>query len=409
MKHLKTLSISIILFCILILVYLFSMIGVFALPSGNINEHLTAAESVLEAEGDYPKPIYYSDAATIDNYTDRLMLTSTVKIDEMSNLFNALSVRGYTRYWHGYVTFLRPLFILFDYLTIRHLFAGIHIFLFTLSICMLQKRFGFRAAIPFGISWFAFYSFLAAPSLQYFASYTLMFLGLIFLCCFYKKDTSRNFLIYFFLVMGSLINFIDLLTFPLITLTIPLIIIVLVNILEKKQKMIQTLIDIFLSSIIWAISYALTWLCKWWLAGILIKSNVFKNALEQASYRMIGDDSFVINRVNVLVYNIKTPLLLKYFLLSIIPWLLLACFIIVQRKWRTSIRLLPLCVIMIMPYVWYEVLCNHSQAHRFFVYRAQMGTLLGILLIFSYSIFPFRPKFPTKLTCHFSKKASKHI
>ena len=406
MKYLKTTIISILLFCALIAIYLFSMIGVFSLPSGNIQEHLATAEIVLDNEGDYPKPLYAIDASIMDNYTDRIMLTSTVEIDEMNTLFNAMSVRGYARYWHGYITFLRPLLILFDYLTIRKIVAGVHILLFTVSICMIQKRFGFRASIPFGITWFAFMSMLAAASLQYFVSYALMFLGVILLCYFYKEHTKRSFLIYFFLVMGSLINFLDLLTFPLVTLAVPITIVALIDILEKKQKTLHTLLDIILSSVVWAGSYALTWFSKWWLAGILIKSKVLSNALEQASYRMYGNESFVINRKNVLIYNINTPLILKWFIFSILPWIILALLVFIQKKWKTILQLLPLALIFAMPYVWFEVLCNHSQQHRFFAYRAQIGSLFTMLLFFSYSIFPFKAKWRELLPC---KKSKEHF
>ncbi|MBQ8637342.1 MAG: hypothetical protein IJ423_05080 [Clostridia bacterium] len=380
------------IFVCLIVVYLISMMLSFALPSDGVNAHYEQAKVIIESEGLYPNSFYRSDGSIMDNATDNSMLTTSLKYDDMSLRFNALYNRGYARYWHGYVVFLRPLLMFVDYLAIRKIVSAVHMILFILALFTIHKRFGYRATIPFGVTWFAFFSATATTSLQYFSSYVVMFIGTILVCRFYKEQKSWKFLSCLFMVIGSVINFLDLLTFPLITLAVPLIFVILVDILERKKTMLQMIANIAVSSIVWAVSYALTWVLKWVLCAVILKSGVISNALKQAEYRMVGDENFVIDRVKVLTANIEGPMLLKTFLNSLVPWILLVVIIILQRRWKECFRFLPLICIGIMPYVWYEVLVNHSQQHRFFTYRAQMGTLLIILLMFFYAMFPIKIK-----------------
>lgn len=376
----------------LIAFYYLAMLLAFMLPSERVNNHYTQASAIIESEGNYPNVLFYDGGSMLDNYTDNVMLSTTLKYDEMNLSFNVLYNRGYARYWHGYVVFLRPLLMLTDYITIRHILSLIHLSLLGMSLIAIHKRFGYRASIPFGVTWFAFYSLIATASLQYFSSYTMMYIGVLLVCRFYQKQTSWKFLGTLFLIIGSVINFLDLLTFPLITLTVPLAFVILIDITEKKKSLTNMLMHISVSSITWFIAYAVTWVAKWVLCAVVLKSEVIADALNQAQYRMVGDENFALDRISVLVSNLETALVLEYFIYSIIPWIVVAVLITIQRRWKQAIGFIPMLAIAAMPYVWYEVLVNHSQLHFFFTYRAQMGTLLVILLFFFYQIFPIHWK-----------------
>lgn len=389
-----TLLVAIGIFIALNGLFLGLMFGVFCLPDGRIEEHMLEAQAIFDQEGNYPIGFWKDEASIQDNFTDRIMLETCQNYEGMKVSFNALYSRGYARYWHGYTVFLRPLFILFGYLKIRKILTAVHLGMFLISLILIQRRLGMRVSIPYAITWIAFYGF-SANSIQYFTSYFVMFLGVILVTLFYRGNTKRNRLLYLFLILGSLVGFIDLLTFPLITFTMPVIMVLLIDIFERKQEGKKTLLDILVSGPAWLIGYGGTWAMKWGFAKWIIGSNVLRDALEQAKFRMNGDDNFVLDRKLVLTANIEIPMLLKCFLMSAIPWAVLLFAIAVQRKWEMVLRSVFLLIPAILPYIWYELLCNHSQQHIFFTYRAQMGTLFVFLIFVTFSLAPFEPKWET--------------
>lgn len=258
--------------------------------------------------------------------------------------------------------------------------------LFLISSLAVQKRFGLKVAIPYVVTWVAFYSMLVCFSLQFFSAYTIMYLATIFICFRYKKDTSCRELPFYFLILGSTINFFDLLTFPLITMTVPLILVFVVDLYEKKLTQKKIVRNFVASGSAWASGYACTWISKWVLSGLVLKVNVFADAMAQASFRIGGNEFYVVDRKLLLLYNINTPAILRWFTSYGWLWLALAIVITVQKRWKVVVKMWPLILISIMPYVWYMALANHSQVHFFFTNRTQYGTLMAILIIFAYAV-----------------------
>ena len=101
-----------------------------------------------------------------------------------------------------------------------------------------------------------------------------------------KKDLNKNIGVIFFIV-GSVTSFMDLLTEPLITLGLPLIIYIL---LMQKQRtsLKQDIISFIKLSILWGLGYALTWLMKWILVSLIYNRDIIQNALQQAKFRSTG-------------------------------------------------------------------------------------------------------------------------
>lgn len=148
---LKTVLIFIILFSTFII--LLTLISMF--PSKLISKNVEKSLEVLKKEGNFPK-IKYALNYRLDNYTDALMINTAYSIDSREPLTSALLARRnyqcnrkeklalieidsentiqnlehtlreenteyceYSRYWHGYLVFLRPLLLFMDYAKIR--------------------------------------------------------------------------------------------------------------------------------------------------------------------------------------------------------------------------------------------------------------------------------------------------
>ena len=191
------------------------------------------------------------------------------------------------------------------------------------------------------------------------------------------KPEKKMFLYLFFLIMGSLVNFFDLLTYPLATLTVILALMCIIDIKEGiKTK--ETVIKCLKSSVAWSVSFGFTWVIKWFLGNLITGVDVLKNATEAAKIRSVGHEGQTVDRIKVITDSIKVPLLYEY-----IPFICVICILLalILKKGKQVKMTLPLIMISLYPYIWFEVFCEHSTTHAFFTYRAQMGSIFALAAV----------------------------
>ena len=99
-------------------------------------------------------------------------------------------------------------------------------------------------------------------------------------------------------------NLFDLLTSPLITLGIPLIIVVLLK-NKKDCKIKESIIYIIKLSILWGISYATIFFAKWVISSIILQRNVIEVALKNIIFRVNGNDQYPAPRLGAILENLK--------------------------------------------------------------------------------------------------------
>lgn len=200
---------------------------------------------------------------------------------------------------------------------------------------------------------------------------------------------NKKYLLAFFMV-GSLTNFVDLLTAPLVTLGVPLITLLylyLKTISSNEKISLQYLKSIFFICFSWGIGYGGTWIFKWIIASFLLKKNIIFDAFNQAVFRTEGNQQYPLDRSDMLKRNIS--LILNHFNGVIFVLLMLLVVVLVIRKRDVVILKLNknsfyLLLIMSFPYIWYLAMANHSQIHYYFTYRAQIITVLSFLSFLSF-------------------------
>jgi hypothetical protein len=128
------------------------------IPSNRmIQEKLDNSLALIEEEGPYPSigkwRMDKSRTAWImlDNFTDRTMLNTTIRNTD-SPFTAAVNANGYSRYWHGYISILRPLLLLMRYDEIRYLNIFVFTFLIFIAAYVLVKKINILAAIALLIS-----------------------------------------------------------------------------------------------------------------------------------------------------------------------------------------------------------------------------------------------------------------
>lgn len=378
------------LFLILITIYVLGMVLAFSLPNKHIEKNVNSSVTIFGAEGLYPILNSSDSKATkLDNFTDRLMINRSIGIDK-NPIISAMSMANYARYWHGYQVFLRPLLFLVNYAVIRQLYGFILILLLGINFYLLAKKLDIFIALSLFISlYFArFYTFFL--SMQFSNVFFLVLVFNLFILTRKKIDiNSSTFLLYFF-VIGSLTNFFDLLTVPLITLGIPLIILVyysLKNSYFEQLSLLKNIIKIVWISLYWGLGYALTWFSKWIIGTLILKQNVLKDAFNNILFRTEGNEKYPLDRANMFHLNLTT--MFNKFNISLLALFILftICIIIIKRKdLSNKINMNSIVIIPIIsfPYIWYGVLANHSQIHYWFTYRSQIIAVFALLAFLSY-------------------------
>lgn len=405
---------GIVLFIILIIIF-FTMLTIsYSLPNYKIRENVKDSLIVLENEnGFYYRPFFGSgnelaDSVTMDNYTDSIILGTALDLGEnkgenilkrvVSNyrydneelgpieslekaVINEEEVNTeYTRYWFGIESLLRPMLMFFNYQTIRYINVFILFGLFFAAIYKITKKLGLKYAIAFGISVMLIGFIIVPMSLQYMPVASIMLISVIVIISLYGKKSFNKKLPYIFLCIGAITAFMDLLTYPIITLGIPLIIVMLLKMKYEKLTLKEYIILFLKMSIIWAISYGMTYFVKWLIASVILNKNVITDAINQFLFRADASGSNNTNKLEVIgknfsIYfnNIVLTVLVIYLIIYVLN------LIKHMDKKINKMYIIPLTLVSLLPYVWYIILSNHSDIHSWMTYKIQAVTLFGIL------------------------------
>lgn len=331
----------------------------------------------------------------LDGYTDGLMLNTAYTetddgrrdilldtrvqvggINPMESFYEVIamenkdySVHTYGRYWHGYQILWRPLLCFFNYGEIRQINMAVQLALVFGFLYLLFSAGEKALVIPF----FGMYLFLTPLSLfssmQFSPCFYLMILASMILVGFRDRlqDTGRNCL---FLLVGILTAFFDLLTYPFVTLGIPLITYLATD-RECREDWKKSIKDIMFHTVSWGIGYVGMWGGKWVAASVLTDENVIMDALNQVKYRSghyeHGRSFLTTLWLNFDACNMKSI----WTVLIVLAVLLLAGVILNFRQ--NGVRLLPvtamILVVSLYPFLWYYLTMHHSSDNSYFTWR----------------------------------------
>lgn len=380
-------------FLVLIAVFVLLMTLAYMIPNSKIEWHreyslyvISSIEETWESFGNLFG--LHSQPGMMDNTTDRIMLRESLIHDEsMSALQSAVYMNGYTRYWHGYQVFLRPLLVFYQIHQIRYLNMFAFFGLFCLVLFELKKRTGTLSAVAFFLSMICTHIVATPMSMQYMAVSIVAMVSMLAVLWCYPFGKTENVPL-FFLVVGMVTNFLDFLTFPIAALGMPLL---LCLYLEGNTKNASSPKDgicglwvAFFSSVAWTMGYGLCWASKWILSAVVLKNNIFDQVAGKVQHWAINTDhaqgriETVLKNFNdyFMPHGIRSMVFVLLFLLILVfGWLFFA------RKekavWMCSGVML---MISLYPYIWYFVLMEHSWLHHWFTYRAQIVTLFGVCM-----------------------------
>lgn len=382
-----------------------ALVCVYALPIEPIQENVLEAANIIETEESHPELIYGHQDTMLDNLTDSIMMGTaryegTESIFQKALLANRKTVNGmmdseilaaevsgealegsvssYGRYWHGYLLYLKPLLLVLNYGQIRYLIGFIQFALFVAVLYLFIKKNKEKHIIPFAAAYLFLNPATLSLSLQYLPASVITILQFVIMLRQedkYRENYTRW--IYHFFIVGCLIAYFDFLTYPLLTLGMPL-----VFLLAENRQSIKESVKRFLGSCIaWGAGYVMMWGSKWILGTLLTKENMLLDALGNVLLRVGATETDAKNSaVQVVAKNIGAN---KLCLLAVI--LIFVIFIGkgILKKQSMNLRNINVGVLLCaaLPIMWYTVVSNHSYIHYWFTYRILAISIYAVLLI----------------------------
>ena len=417
MEIIKRIIHKIIVLLVALIVGQIGLIAVYLLPVNTIRDNVERGADILLLQG----PTYqYAEgyrSAILDNETDAIMLGEAIyssgnpvrdavmvpRIDYAnadSNVYALMgalnkdenpSISTYSRYWHGYLVFLKPFLILFDYSDYKIMNQALQFALLCLVIVLFVKRDLTRYLLAFIPAMILWNSATMGVSLQYSACYYISTIGVI--VALLKKRWEIYQISNFFFAIGIAVAYFDFLTYPVATLGMPLITVVLAESKAKKISAFDGAKTVCYSTLNWGIGYALFWAMKWLIGTILTGTNIFEDAFGQIGSRISNQvDGETITRVGAL-YRIINVAFVKW------PYVLMIVFVMIvvavksrELNWKEGFPVAcAMAVIALIPFIWILLTANHSYIHPRLVYR-NMGVVLYAALVAWVSFFTRKNK-----------------
>ena len=380
------------------------MLTVTAVPRSAIRDNAVATIDQIDEDAFHriPKPIY--NVIKPDSFTDCLMCTLVLSVDEdsivRSAMLNPMHLRSignqiadtrqwahdgrwdyrltnYGRYWHGYQVPLTALLTVTDYRGIRLVNSILYLIFLIVALTLAWQRCSPAMSIALIVALVLTASPIAAPmSMQYIGCHLIMLAGVIATLIIPLKSGEKLYVgSTLFIIIGAITAFIDFLTLPVITLGVPVAFYVERHGSDKRRFRLFMLL-----CLAWAFGYGVTWASKWLLAGFFTNVDIIGDAVKTAKYRISGELPSG--------KGIKASAIFAHYASKITPLratismaLLVGTTIMLRiaaGSWQRLRDNAWLLAVALLTPAWFCVIVQHSYIHRFFTWRAILVTIFAI-------------------------------
>jgi hypothetical protein len=385
------------------------MLIVYMLPTEPMKDNISQSANIFDTEREYHRVIPGYISTQLDNYTDAWMVGNAIFDNKDQPLLKrALSctraeygegpldalvryVSGddnyyserYARYWHGYLVVLKPLFLIFNYADLRVINIILEIML-VLAVFVNLRRKGFLGESYAYIISILFIMPVVIPlSIQFSVIfYIANIAALLMLKCYGKLKESNKLIIYFQLI-GMVTSFFDFLTYPIATLGMATVCMLLMGgVSENVKSSLSRVKDVIICSISWGFGYVSMWFGKWVLSTVVLGDNIIADAFNQITKRSAhvteGEEIGIIDTWlrNTEFYFEKPYMII--ILISVVAGIVLIAKNIRKFKEIMSIAV-PYIITAFMPFAWYAVAMQHSYEHHWFTFRGTMVSVFALL------------------------------
>lgn len=386
----------------------FLLVLVCLLPVEQMQANLADSAAVFAGEKEYHRVIPGYVSTQLDNYTDSWMVGIAVYDSGLPAWKQALACTraesgdgplgslvsylagtettkevGYARYWHGYLVVLKPFFLFFDYADLRVVNIALQ---FALVLAIFGTLIGMgrrREAVGYAVSVLFIMPVVVPLSIQFSVIfYVANGAALILLRC-HKKLCGKGRMLLYFQLIGMAASFFDLLTYPIASLGVPL---VCLMVMEQENALKEKVKEIVSLSVSWGFGYAAMWAGKWVLATLVLKENIISDALSQIGVRAAHvQEEGELTVLEIWLRNVEFYFEKPYIVILL---LCVAATLVGLVRNRHYIRQIvadavPYLIVAAMPFVWYAFAGQHSYEHHWFTFRGLMGSVFACMCIWA--------------------------
>lgn len=421
----KNKTLNMILYCLVsiicaVLSGIVLMLLVYLLPTDTIRTNVEKSIDIFKTENDNYHWAYWISSSRPDNFTDSIMLLNAIyegpesltekamlnprteyqECSRSESLVRNLESEGnsdnsytayYARYWHGYLTLLKPFLFFFSFSDWRMCSMILQLILLCFVLYFIEKKLNEKIAFCYLLAMIAMNPISSAICMQYACMYNMTLIGSLIVIRSGLRD-ERN-LCRLFLWLGIATAFFDFLTFPIVPLGIMLILYLLLNDDLQLGSRISAVVK---SSLIWGIGYGGMWSGKWIAADLLTGQNVFLSSIGNVVYRMNGDpfEESQLTSLNVLYIfakNVQKYINAPMLILAAVV-ILIGLYVVLCEKvhFKFQKKNLVLLVVGLYPIGWYSIVRNHSLIHSWMVHRDLVVMIFAGLAFFCESITGWR-------------------
>ncbi len=401
---------------------------VYMLPVTSMYQHAVESLPIFEEEGVSPTLIPGFQSTYLDTYTDMTMLNMALydgdefvldkamkgfyyKYDG-ANIFDSgiqylqgkegAQAVSYARYWHGWIVFLKPLLLFFNYAEIRMLnFILQSVLALILLIKMLRNEYAKLYVVPLFIAFMTIMPLSTAMSMGLAILYYVILISAILFISIFDQLKRKKTVFLFFMILGIITCFVDLVTYPLATMGILLILWIILNHGYEGECGWKQLREAAWLVTGWCAGYLGMWVGKWLIGSFITDENILKDAILMVLYRLShgsGESGqyIEIHIGEVLSRNIAVlcnPIFICMFVCAAV------------MIWKNTDRyeclsfskyeFFLLFGVGCFPFIWYLCVGNHSYIHYWMTYKSLSITVFAwgsLLVAYVYKLKHIRKK-----------------
>lgn len=386
------------------------MIGLYSINTDKIQKNVESSLNIYKKEHLYFYLVPKIQSSMLDNLTESIMLNiaafhrgknfngikdnallnpryefedlssydSLIKIYSPNETENDnYEIKYYPRYWHGYLLYLKPLLLFFNLSDIRIINIAVQFLLLILVTLELYKKDGKKLILPYYCAVYVVNPLSAAFCLNFCNMYYITLISSLIML---KKEIYKSpDFYYFFLWLGILTPFFDILTYPLVGIGVNLIIFTALS--DNKSPIKQTLTSL----LFWFTGYISMWSAEWITATFLTNQNVLNDAFSNIMHRINGVEDFLESYTVIDVIKNNINALINNPFRILIACILICCiYMLVSKKYFFKFEInktSALLLIASLPLIWFIIIQNHSIVHSWFVHKNLAITVMAIVYI----------------------------
>ncbi len=338
-------------------------------------ETFTEAIMVQNAFEDFPDRNPFEHAMWVYHLDlDETLWTPEISLKYLSQGgdVSAMYERQYSRYWHGYLIYLKPLLLLFTWEQLLWVGAVFQVLLTAATLLAAWRTGHPEVGLALLIGVLFMKPILMLTSLAMTVCWVITLAAVLLILLRFHWLEEKELFPELFLMIGVAVAYFDFLTYPIVTLGFPLCTLFLIKrsggLKEQAGRMIAC-------SFSWVLGYVAMWASKWVLADLTLHTGTIKSAVssilgwtEAIGGRPRFNGGFYVIGLNLQEYSSWIYPAMAI-LLAVFD---AAAFVVAVR--RSSLkRALGCCVPYLMtaclPFAWYIVVQHHSGLHVPFTFR----------------------------------------